>query len=73
MGPATRDPARRDASALFSATLLAADDTDEARKPARDYLDDVEDDSGWTPRLRASFAGALQYREYECAAPVTGA
>jgi menaquinone-dependent protoporphyrinogen oxidase len=52
-------------SALFSVTLAAADDTDEARKAARDYLDDFEDDSGWTPRLRASFAGALQYREYD--------
>jgi menaquinone-dependent protoporphyrinogen oxidase len=52
-------------SALFSVTLAAADNTDEARKAARDSLDDFEDDSGWTPRLRASFAGALQYREYD--------
>jgi menaquinone-dependent protoporphyrinogen oxidase len=60
-------------SALFSVTLAAAEDTDEAGKAARDYLDDFEDDSGWTPRLRASFAGALKYREYECTALVTGA
>jgi menaquinone-dependent protoporphyrinogen oxidase len=30
-----------------------------------DYLDDFEERTGWTPGLRTSFAGALQYREHD--------
>lgn len=54
-------------SAFFSVCLTAADDTDESRQATADYLDDFEDDTGWTPQKRASFAGALQYREYDFA------
>ncbi len=52
-------------SAFFSVCLAAADDSDESRRAAQDYLDDFEERTGWTPRRRATFAGALQYREYE--------
>jgi menaquinone-dependent protoporphyrinogen oxidase len=52
-------------SAFFSVCLAAAEDTDEARAAARDYIDDFEDDTGWTPARTATFAGALQYREYD--------
>lgn len=45
--------------------LTAADDTPESREDTRAYIDDFEDDTGWTPRRRMSFAGALQYREYD--------
>ncbi len=52
-------------SAFFSVSLSAADDTDEARATARKYVDDLVEETGWTPRRTASFAGALQYLEYD--------
>ena len=52
-------------SAFFSVCLSAADDTDEARATARRYVDDFVEETGWTPRRTASFAGALQYLEYD--------
>ena len=52
-------------SAFFSVCLSAADDTSESRQVAHDYLDDFEERTGWTPRRRTTFAGALQYREYD--------
>jgi menaquinone-dependent protoporphyrinogen oxidase len=52
-------------SAFFSVSLSAADDTDEARVVTRRYVDDLIDATGWTPRRTASFAGALQYLEYD--------
>jgi menaquinone-dependent protoporphyrinogen oxidase len=54
-------------SAFFSVCLTAAEDTDEAHATAHDYLDDFEERTGWTPRLRTTFAGALLYREYNLA------
>ena len=52
-------------SAFFSVCLAAADDSEEGRQAARDYVEDFIDETGWTPRRTASFAGALQYREYD--------
>ncbi len=52
-------------SAFFSVCLSAAEDTEESRAITRDYLDDFEEHTGWTPRRRTTFAGALQYREYD--------
>jgi menaquinone-dependent protoporphyrinogen oxidase len=52
-------------SAFFSVSLSAADDTDEARAVARKYLDDFVEETGWSPDRTASFAGALQYLEYD--------
>jgi menaquinone-dependent protoporphyrinogen oxidase len=52
-------------SALFSVSLSAADDTDEARAKARSYVDDYIEETGWAPRRTISFAGALQYLEYD--------
>jgi menaquinone-dependent protoporphyrinogen oxidase len=54
-------------SAFFSVCLTAAEDSDESRQATRDYLDDFEERTGWTPRVRTTFAGALQYREYDFA------
>jgi len=51
-------------SAFFSVCLAVADGTEESAVKARDYLDDFEERTGWTPELRTTFAGALQYREY---------
>ena len=52
-------------SAFFSVSLAAADDTDEAQRTARAYVDDFVERTGWSPRRTQSFAGALQYREYD--------
>ena len=49
----------------MSVCLAAADDTDEARRATRDYIDDMQDDTGWTPTSSTTVAGALQYREYD--------
>jgi menaquinone-dependent protoporphyrinogen oxidase len=50
---------------FFSVSLSAAEESDEARATARKYVGDFLDETGWTPRARTSFAGALQYREYD--------
>ena len=52
-------------SSFFSVSLSAAEETDEARAVARRYVDDLVEDTGWSPRLTVSFAGALQYLEYD--------
>lgn len=52
-------------SAFFSVCLSAVEDTDASRQATRDLLDDFEDRTGWMPRERMTFAGALQYREYD--------
>jgi menaquinone-dependent protoporphyrinogen oxidase len=54
-------------SAFFSVCLTAADDTDESRAATRGYLDDFVERTGWTPGDSATFAGAVQYREYDVA------
>ncbi|MCW2992652.1 MAG: flavodoxin [Conexibacter sp.] len=60
----------RHPSAFFSVSLTAADDTDEARDVTRQLIDDVLDETGWTPRLTQAFAGALQFKEYNFATRV---
>lgn len=52
-------------SAFFSVSLSAADDTGEARNATRKYVDDFIEETGWAPRRTISFAGALQYLEYD--------
>jgi menaquinone-dependent protoporphyrinogen oxidase len=54
-------------SALFSVSLSAAEEGDEAQEVTRKYIDDLIGDSGWVPGLKVAFAGALQYREYDFA------
>ena len=54
-------------SAFFSVCLTAADDTDESHAATRGYLDDFVEHTGWTPGRTMTFAGALQYREYDVA------
>ena len=51
-------------SAFFSVSLTAADDTDEACETVRSMIDDVLDETGWIPTRTESFAGALQFKEY---------
>jgi menaquinone-dependent protoporphyrinogen oxidase len=54
-------------SAFFTVCLTAADDTDESRTATRRYLDEFVERTGWTPGRSTTFAGALQYREYDFA------
>jgi menaquinone-dependent protoporphyrinogen oxidase len=54
-------------SAFFSVCLTAADDTEESRVATQAYVDDFVEQTGWTPGRCATFAGALQYREYDFA------
>ena len=51
-------------SAFFSVSLTPADDTEEAWATARAFVEAFVAETGWTPRCTATFAGALQYREY---------
>lgn len=57
-------------SAFFSVCLTAADDDEESRAATRGYRDDFVEQTGWTPGHSTSFAGALQYREYDIATRV---
>ena len=57
-------------SAFFSVCLTAADDTEESRSATRAYLEDFLETTGWTPGCSATFAGAVQYREYDVATRV---
>jgi menaquinone-dependent protoporphyrinogen oxidase len=52
-------------TAAFSVSLSAVDDTDEGREHTQAFLGDLLADTGWTPQLSTTFAGALQYREYD--------
>ena len=52
-------------SAFFSVCLTAADDSEESRTATREYLDEFVERTGWTPHRSTTFAGALQYREYD--------
>jgi len=51
-------------TAFFSVSLSAADDTDEARDDTQKMIDDFLTETHWAPTITASFAGALQFREY---------
>ena len=54
-------------SAFFSVCLTAADDTEESRIATRAYLDEFTEATNWTPDRTITFAGAIQYREYDFA------
>jgi menaquinone-dependent protoporphyrinogen oxidase len=52
-------------TAFFSVCLTAAEDSDEARATAQGFIDTTLEATGWKPDLTRTFAGALQYREYD--------
>jgi len=52
-------------SAFFSVSLSAAEDTDESREANQGYIDGFSDRTGWSATETATFAGALQYLEYD--------
>jgi menaquinone-dependent protoporphyrinogen oxidase len=57
-------------SALFSVSLTAAENTDEAHETTQGYLDELAEQTGWTPTLTQRFAGALKFQEYGVATRV---
>jgi menaquinone-dependent protoporphyrinogen oxidase len=52
-------------SAFFTVCLTAAEDSVESRDATAEYIEHFVRASGWTPAITATFAGALQYREYD--------
>jgi menaquinone-dependent protoporphyrinogen oxidase len=50
---------------FFSVCLTAAEEDEEARSASEQYISNFVDETGWQPDRSASFAGALQYREYD--------
>jgi menaquinone-dependent protoporphyrinogen oxidase len=50
-------------TAFFSVCLSVLEDP----AAARTYIDELEEDTGWTPRYRTTFAGALRYPAYDFA------
>src|SRR3954447_11264439 len=59
------DALSRKTTAFFSVRLVAAEDTDESREATRKFIDDFVDETGWAPGTTTTFAGALQYREFD--------
>lgn len=55
----------RHPSALLSVSLTAADEGFHARSTTRRLIDDLLDDTGWTPDVRLPVAGALEYERYD--------
>jgi menaquinone-dependent protoporphyrinogen oxidase len=53
-------------SAFFSLSLTAATDA----AAAREFVEDFLDDTGWTPRATATFAGAVRNSQYDVATRV---
>jgi menaquinone-dependent protoporphyrinogen oxidase len=50
-------------SAFFSVSLSAAGTEDE-KKEAKKYVSELLEQTGWQPKLTATFGGGLLYREY---------
>ena len=59
-----REHLQRRPSAFFSCGLTSSQQTEEARRTARELVDAFIDDTGWRPDHVDVFAGALLYRKY---------
>lgn len=51
-------------SAFFSVSGSAGSDHPEEREAAREIMDAFMDETGWQPRLKTTFAGAIMYTKY---------
>jgi menaquinone-dependent protoporphyrinogen oxidase len=51
-------------SAFFSVSLSAAGPEEEKKKEAEKFVTDVLEQTGWHPKMTATFAGGILYREY---------
>ncbi len=61
---AHHDVLERLPAGFFSVSLSAASPRAEVRAAAQGYVDDFLQETGWHPRVTASFAGALAYTRY---------
>lgn len=52
-------------TAFFSVSLSAAEDSDAARMAAQSCIDELCEQTGWTPGRTERIAGCLEYREYD--------
>ncbi len=52
-------------SSFFSICLTAAESTVAARRTSKGYIADFADETGWEPESAVSFAGSLQYADYD--------
>lgn len=52
-------------SALLSVSLTAADEDPEARAATREVIDELLDETGWSPTEALAVAGALQFSHYD--------
>jgi menaquinone-dependent protoporphyrinogen oxidase len=59
-----REDLDRRPSAFFSCSLTSAEQTEEAKRSARELVDAFIETTGWTPDHIGVFAGALLYRRY---------
>lgn len=62
---ANRAQLERVPTAFFSVSLMAADESDEAREGTRELIEAFGEETGWRPGRAIPIAGALQYREYD--------
>lgn len=62
---ANRARLERVPTAFFSVSLMAADESDEAREGTRALIEAFSEETGWRPGRALPIAGALQYREYD--------
>ncbi len=62
---ANRDWLETIPTAFFSVSLIAADDSEEAREGTRELIESFAAETGWRPGHAVALAGALQYREYD--------
>ena len=51
-------------SSFFSVSLSAAGPEEEKKKEAEKFVTDFLEQTGWHPKMTATFAGGLLYREY---------
>jgi menaquinone-dependent protoporphyrinogen oxidase len=62
---ANRDALDACFTAFFSVSLSAAEDSDAARRGVQACIENLREDTGWTPDRVEPIAGCLQYREYD--------
>ncbi|USZ70888.1 flavodoxin domain-containing protein [Natronosalvus halobius] len=58
------DALERIPSAFVSVSLTAATDSEDADRTTNEYVQDVLQETGWSPTRTHIVAGALKYREY---------
>jgi menaquinone-dependent protoporphyrinogen oxidase len=60
-----RDALEQRPSVFLSVSLSAAEDSEEARAATQRCIDELREQTSWTPTRAEAIAGCLQYREYD--------